>query len=240
MRSMVHSYGPAAAASDFPDALQRRKPFPAAREGCKQYKLSTNVSYKSPSGRFTVKGSTQTQFCRDYAIFWRRETEARLYEHILHVEVFRQSRGFQHGDALFSGDANRAFQKIRAQTAVLELVGHQKRDLRTVDGVSANDPCDAGQAPRGILGVLRHQRHLAVIVDEALSEQALMRHAYIEFQRKKVAHVYAHLGELAVKIHHERFVIRADWANGEWHTLRRVPARNVLARVGPDCRARQV
>ncbi len=62
---------------------------------------------------------------------------------------------------------------------------------------------------------LRHQRHLAIVVDEADAGQALVRGALGQLQRLEVAQVHRALAELLVELDHQRLVLGTDGADGD-------------------------
>jgi hypothetical protein len=60
---------------------------------------------------------------------------------------------------------------------------------------------------------LDHEHHLAVVVDEADSAQALVRDASVELQRREVAEIDAAFGERLVELHHQRLVFGTNRSN---------------------------
>ena len=85
-------------------------------------------------------------------------------------------------------------QHVRAQAAVLEFVRHQESHFSAVVRVLADQPRDAGDAPRAFfVSVFRHQADLAVIVNEAFGEKPFMGDPEIQLQRQEEAHINAGL-----------------------------------------------
>ena len=93
--------------------------------------------------------------------------------------------------------------------------------------------------PRGV-ALFGHQRHLAVVVDEADARQPLVRDALAETDEVQVAQIHAPLRQGLVELHHQRLVLGADGADGDLGAVLERPRSDVLRRVGADRERRQL
>jgi len=122
------------------------------------------------------------------------EAKAGFYEKVFHVHVFGKQGAFQPADTFLAGDFNRGLQQIAAQPAVLILVGDNKGYFGIVAGAITDEPGHASDMPRSLLiQIFSNQRELAVIVNEALGDEPLVRNARVELQGRKITQIYASL-----------------------------------------------
>ena len=98
-----------------------------------------------------------------------------------------------------------------------KLIAHDHGQFGLVGGVRLHQPADSHDLARAGAGIvaLGHESHLAVIVDEAHTREALVLGALLQFHPVEVAHVHAAFGERVMKIHQRGFVFRADGPDGD-------------------------
>ena len=123
----------------------------------------------------------------------------------------------------------------------LKLVGHDDRELRLGAGSfdsrpSGNDLVFAGLR---ILAV-DHQRHRPVVVDEAESRQALVRHPLAQVQHVEVAEIDAPLREGRVELDEQRFIFRSNRSDRHLGSVLHGPGRDVLHGVRTNRQLRQL
>ncbi len=87
---------------------------------------------------------------------------------------------------------------------------------------------------------IRHQRHFAVVVDEAFLEQSLVVDARTQFLHVEIAEIDGAVGNRLVKFHHQRLIFRSNRANEHLRAVLHGPAPDVLRRVGANGGARKL
>ncbi len=104
------------------------------------------------------------------------------------MAIFSVDMIAEHAIQLFvSGDVKKAPQEFTSQAELLKIVPDQHGELGFITAVRLAKPPDSQDfAIAGSYALpLGHQSHLAVIIDEADSRQALVGHALVQLQIRR-------------------------------------------------------
>ena len=141
-------------------------------------------------------------------------------------------------EAPVAADLDQLREQGEAQALALERIADEQRELGLARARLPRQAADGDQ--RGGLAVLAlaldHQRHLAVVVDEADPGESLVRDPAVQLHEARIAEVDALLREHGVELHHLRLVLGADRPHRQLLAVATPDLPDVLGRIWPDRR----
>jgi len=189
-------------------------------------RLGSELSHRPDQRFLDIMGHLEAQFLAD----------------ALHLDIFRKDVAKDPVDVLIAAHLEEPADQLGAQSQSLVAVADDQRELGFVgvpDLAQPADPPDLVLAGLGALSI-GHQRHLAVVIDEADPSQSLVSNAGREFHGMEVAKRYAALGEGAVKVDEQWLIFGANWPESDLGSILVCPGSDVLRGVRADGQSRKV